>query len=246
MAPLCRHNTCSADNRRCGLCIYNPKKRCTHGCNIAVKQIQKHRLEAPCQAQVKVALYTAQACDAEASALSWPPSSAEHDLSSIYVQVGLNNIDFVLINHAQHKSNSPSRVTQWQVRDLCWSCQALCLCHTRHTHFLFREPARFVCICQYCAVLEVISATQFSLLNGNLHDSQCQALDADGALDTAQLQQCEVLTSVKQVSRACQSRPATQRAHCAASADLCYSEHTLTMARLLLSSSTVYPVFNVV
>ena len=103
MAPLCRHKACSADNRRCGLCFYNPKKRCTHGCNIAVKQIQKQRLEAPCQAQIKVALYTAQACDAEASALSWPPSSAEHDLSSIYVKVGFNNIDFVLFNHAQHK-----------------------------------------------------------------------------------------------------------------------------------------------
>ena len=86
---------------------------------------------------------------------------------------------------------------------------------------------------------------QFSLLNGNLHDTQCQALDTDGFLDTAQLQQCEVLSPVKQVSHACQSRPEAQRAHIAAYPDLHHSEHTFTKARLLLSSSTVYPEFNV-
>ena len=103
MAPPCRHKACSADNRRCGLCFYNPKKRCTQGCNIAVKQIQKQRLEAPCQAQIKVALYTAQACDAESSAFSWPPSSADHDLSNIVVKVRFNNIDCVFVNQAQHE-----------------------------------------------------------------------------------------------------------------------------------------------
>ena len=86
---------------------------------------------------------------------------------------------------------------------------------------------------------------QFSLLNGNLHDSQSQVLDADGVLDTAQLQQCEVLTPVKQVSRACQSRSAAKGAQCAAYVDLCYSEHTPTMARLLLSSSSVHLVLKV-
>jgi len=40
---------------------------------------------------------------------------------------------------------------------------------------------------------------QFSLLNGNLHDSYCQDLGASNDLTTEQLRRCEVLTYTSKV-----------------------------------------------
>ncbi|KAL0038834.1 hypothetical protein WJX79_009982 [Trebouxia sp. C0005] len=119
----CRHKACSAENRRCGMCLFNPKKRCARGCNIAVKQSEEQRLEAPCLAQVKVALFTSLTCDADSSPPSWPPGPVAADLAHIVVE--------------------------------------------------------------------------FSLLNNFLYENHCQGLDADTALDAAQLQECEVLTPNK-------------------------------------------------
>ncbi|DBB00133.1 TPA: PSII 6.1 kDa protein, variant 3 [Trebouxia sp. C0004] len=89
----CRHKACSAENRRCGMCLFNPKKRCTRGCNLAVKQLEAERLEAPCLAQVKVALFTPPKCDADSSPPSWPPVPATADLSQVFVEFSLLNND---------------------------------------------------------------------------------------------------------------------------------------------------------
>ena len=83
----CRHKACPAENRRCGLCLFNPKKRCSPGCNIAGKQLEKHCLEAPCLAKIKVALHTAEALEAEASAGIWSCSSANTDVSDVVIEV---------------------------------------------------------------------------------------------------------------------------------------------------------------
>lgn len=71
------------------MCLFNPKKRCARGCNIAVKQSEEQRLEAPCLAQVKVALFTSLTCDADSSPPSWPPGPVAADLAHIVVEVRL-------------------------------------------------------------------------------------------------------------------------------------------------------------
>ena len=72
------------------MCFFNPKKRCIRGCNLAVKQSEEQRLEAPCLAQVKVALFTSPTCDADSSPPSWPPGPVTADLSHIVVEVRLH------------------------------------------------------------------------------------------------------------------------------------------------------------